>query len=134
MPFVIASTIMLAVGTGLLTTFHPNMPDGKWIGYQILLGLGIGFGFQMPNLAVQCTLTLEDVPTGVALAFTAQFLGGSVILAAAQNVFEKRLRGNIASLDTPGFDTTIAIDAGISRLHQVVPPEYLQPVVLAYME
>lgn len=132
MPFVIASTILLAIGTGLLTTFYPSMPEGKWIGYQILLGLGVGFGFQMPNLAVQCALTLEDVPTGVAVAFTAQFLGGSVLLAAAQSIFEKQLHVNIALLDTPGFDATMAIDAGVSKLRQVVPPKYLHAVILAY--
>lgn len=132
MPFVIASTIMLSVGAGLLTTFYVGVPSAKWIGYQVALGFGIGFGFQQPNLAVQAALPLADVPTGAALVFTAQFLGGSVLLAAAQNTFEMQLRDNIAALNLSGFNAMAAVNAGAAELRSVVPPQYLPQVLAAY--
>jgi hypothetical protein len=134
MPFVLASTVMLSIGSGLITTYHVGIHPAQWMGYQIALGFGIGFGYQQPNIAVQSALPIEDVPTGVALVFTAQFLGGSVILAAAQNTFEKYLHRNMAALKTPGFDATSAINAGVSKLHQLVPPEYLEVVILGYTD
>ncbi|KAL9083507.1 MAG: hypothetical protein Q9165_008488 [Trypethelium subeluteriae] len=132
MPFVFASTIMLSIGAGLLTTFYVGISPAKWIGYQVALGLGIGFGFQQPNLAVQAALPLADVPTGTALVFTAQFLGGSVLLAAAQNTFETQLRSNVAALNLPGFNATAVGNTGASALHSVIPPQYLPKVLAAY--
>ena len=30
----------MSVGSGLLTTLYPRIPDGNWKGYQILCGIG----------------------------------------------------------------------------------------------
>lgn len=37
---------------------------GKWIGYQILFGAGIGMGMQQTIVAAHYLLDLADVPTG----------------------------------------------------------------------
>ena len=34
-PFVIASSVFMAIGAGLLSTFETNTGAGKWIGYQV---------------------------------------------------------------------------------------------------
>jgi hypothetical protein len=36
-----------AIGTGLMSTFDSHTPMSKWIGYQIVAGVGQGSGFQM---------------------------------------------------------------------------------------
>jgi hypothetical protein len=41
-PFLLAAFVMIALGGGLLTTIHPHISDGHWIGYQIF---GIVRGF-----------------------------------------------------------------------------------------
>lgn len=41
---IIGSCIM-SVGAGLLTTFQVDTGEGKWIGYQILHGFGMGLAF-----------------------------------------------------------------------------------------
>jgi hypothetical protein len=77
-PFIWASTVLLPIGAGLLSTFHIDISTAKWVGYEIILGFGIGFGFQQANVAAQVVLPMKDVPTGVAVVFSAMFLGGSV--------------------------------------------------------
>jgi hypothetical protein len=52
-PFMIAGPIVRTIGLGLLTTFQPGTSAGEWIGYQILIGSGIGLGAQLPMIAVQ---------------------------------------------------------------------------------
>lgn len=54
--FFIISSIMMSVGAGLLTTFTPTTGHAKWIGYQVLFGLGLGFGTQQPMNVVQTVL------------------------------------------------------------------------------
>lgn len=41
------ASVLLSVGSGLIATFSPDTSTGKWIGYQILYGVGRGLGLQM---------------------------------------------------------------------------------------
>jgi len=45
-PFMIASSVLMAIGAGLLTTFKVNTGHAEWIGYQALFGIGVGLGMQ----------------------------------------------------------------------------------------
>ena len=38
------SAILMSIGAGLLTTFDVHTGSPKWIGYQVLYGLGFGLG------------------------------------------------------------------------------------------
>ena len=40
-PFMIASSILMSVGAGLLTTFKVNTGHAEWIGYQVIFGFGV---------------------------------------------------------------------------------------------
>jgi hypothetical protein len=55
-PYAIAAPILAACGTGLLSTLEPDSSPMVYIGYQILLGIGIGCGFNQPFIAVQTVL------------------------------------------------------------------------------
>lgn len=76
-PFMILSSVLAAVGAGLITTFGVGTGHAHWIGYQIIYGLGVGFGMQQPIIAAQTVLSLEDIPTGTSLVMFAQTLGSS---------------------------------------------------------
>lgn len=132
MPFVWLSVVFMPIGAGLLTTCYVGMPTAKWIGYQILFGLGLGFGFQQANVAAQASLALKDIPTGVAVVFSAQFLGGAVFVSVGENIFANRLRSNIAALRIPGFDPALAVRTGATELRRVVAPAFLHDVLVAY--
>jgi len=132
MPFVWASVILMPIGVGLLNTFHVGISESKWVGYQFLFGIGVGFGFQQANVAAQAALPLRDVPTGVAVVFSTQFLGGAVFVSVAQNVFTNHLRSNVASLKIPDFGPELAVRAGATELRKLVAPDFLHGVLVAY--
>jgi MFS transporter, DHA2 family, glioxin efflux transporter len=67
MPFMIVAGAMSAIGVGLLYTLAIGSSSAKWIGYQVLAGLGLGLGFQVPVSAVQATLPQIDIPSGSAM-------------------------------------------------------------------
>jgi hypothetical protein len=46
-PVALFASVLLSIGSGLMSTFSPTTSTGKWIGYQIIYGVGRGLGVQM---------------------------------------------------------------------------------------
>lgn len=130
-PFMIASSVILTIGAGLLSTLRTDSGHSKWIGYQAMFGMGVGLGMQQTMIAVQASLPLADVPTATALMMFAQTLGGAVFISVGQNVFTNQLVNNV-QIDAPGVDPSLVLRVGATMLRQVVPPESLQNVLQAY--
>lgn len=61
-PWMVASTVCMALGSGLITTFQVDTRIAKWLGYQVIAGAGFGMGIQTPLIVVQTILSLDDVP------------------------------------------------------------------------
>jgi MFS family permease len=131
-PFMILSAAVVPIATGLFTTFHTDTGHAKWIGYQVLIGFGIGLGMQQSSMAAQTCLPKIDVPTGVSLMFFAQQLGGTVFVSVGQNILSTRLISGLAAARIPGLDPGIVVNAGATNIRNVVRPEYLGAVLKAY--
>ncbi|OJJ44353.1 hypothetical protein ASPZODRAFT_101369 [Penicilliopsis zonata CBS 506.65] len=132
-PFLLLGTILSAVGIGLITTFTPTTNLPKWLGYQVLYGLGLGVGMQQPNVAAQTVLPRQDVPTGIALLMFMQSLGGSLFLSVGENVFTNRLIGDLSSLSLQGVDVVqVVLGSGATDLRDKVAAQDLPPVLAAY--
>ena len=51
--FMIVGMAIFTVGAGLLTTLGVDTTVGKWIGYQLLCGIGMGVNLQVPRSRFQ---------------------------------------------------------------------------------
>ncbi|KAJ5286817.1 hypothetical protein N7478_002503 [Penicillium angulare] len=131
-PFLYAGVVLLSVGAGLIYTFTPITGHSKWIGYQFIYGLGLGFGFQQANVAVQTCLPPADVAVGASLLMFSQQLNGAVFLAIAQTLFTNFLNENLASV--PGVDAAKIIAAGATTLREYVPESKLDAVLDGYSD
>jgi hypothetical protein len=129
-PSLIIGPCIMAVGEGLLSTFKPDTPSSKWIGYQFLTGYGLGFGFQTVNLAIQTVLPKEEIPTGVAIIFFAQQLGGAIFVSVGQTILSTLLVSRLSHI--PGLDATMIVKTGATELVKVVPSEFLSVVINTY--
>lgn len=56
--------IVFTIGAGMLYLLKVDSPSAKWIGYQILSGIGGGAAVQIPFIAVQVVLDQKDMPVG----------------------------------------------------------------------
>lgn len=130
-PFVIASSVLMSVGAGMLSTLKPSSGPGEWIGYQILFGLGVGFGMQQTLLAVQTVLKKEDIPIGTAIVMFSQTLGGALFISVAQNVFTNQLLLNLKQV-VPGLDPAMVLATGYTSLKTVIPQQFYAGVQTAY--
>jgi hypothetical protein len=128
----IVGVCIMTVGTGLITTLQVDSANGKWIGYQILIGFGMGMTFQAPNLAAQTVLTNRDVPVGTSLMFFGQLLGGAIFISVGQNVLNTELLKRLSSL--PGFNPALLFSEGATGLISQLPDAIRPAVLLGYNE
>ncbi|KAJ7618867.1 MFS transporter [Mycena polygramma] len=130
-PFMLASSVIMAVGTGLITTLKVDSGHTKWIPYQIICGFGAGLGMQQPMLAAQNVLVLKDVPQGTSIIMFSQTLGGALFISIAQNVFTNKLVSGLLA-KVPGVSPVLVLSAGATSLKSAVAPEFLAGVLEAY--
>ena len=130
-PFIYVATILMSIGAGLLTTFESNTGHSMWIGYQVIYGLGVGFGMQQPLITVQTVLSLDDIPTGTALVMFVQTFGGALFVSVAQNVFNNRLIQELV-VEARGVDPYVILHVGATSLKNAVPSDLLAGVQAAY--
>lgn len=160
-PFMIFGTVLLSIGSGLLTTLQVNTSEGKWFGYQILVsrlcslrftvppsiqehgkltnaffpqqyGFGMGCTFQGPNLAAQTVLPTVDVPIGTSIMFFSQLLGGAIFISVASNVLDNELIKRLAGI--PGVNPRQILSEGATSLLEGVPEGSIGAVLAAYNE
>lgn len=130
-PFMILSSVLMAIGAGLLSTFQTDTGSGKWIGYQIIFGIGVGIGLQQSLISVQTVLHIDDVPVGTSAIIFAQTLGGALFISISQNVFTNRLVTGLATA-APTINPGIVLSAGATSLKDAIPADLLPGVLVAY--
>ncbi|KAI0435857.1 MFS general substrate transporter [Xylaria telfairii] len=130
-PFMYGLLVFASVGAGLMTTFTVNISTGKWIGYQILYGFGVGLGRQQALVAVQAVLPRQEAPTGTAIVLFAQMFGGALFVSVAQNLFTNHLVSGLAGI--PGVNVIEITSAGATDITKLITdPTTLHRVQIAY--
>ncbi|GKZ81332.1 hypothetical protein AnigIFM56816_005847 [Aspergillus niger] len=135
-PFLIGSTAFFCIGAGLLTLYTTGISTGKWIGYQILTGVGVGAGFQIPMTAIQTTLEQADVPIGSAAVIFFRSLGGAIFISVGESSFENSLVKQISET-APDVSRRLIVDAGATAFRTALADagqtDELEVVLDAYM-
>ena len=122
----IMTSILTPIAAGLLTTLQVNQSLGSLIGYQALLGVGTGLGFQGPQVAAQTVLSARDSSVGVAMIIFAQNFGPAIFISVAQTIFTEELQARL------GTDATSLTSVGLSDLTQSFPSADIQLVIEGY--
>lgn len=129
-PFMWLGATTFTIAAGLMHTLQLKSPKGMWVGFQVLAGAGAGAAFQMPLLAVQCSVAEADVPVGNAMVGFFMTLGASISVSVAQNIFSNSLGRGLSGI--PGLNPQQIIDAGATGVRRVTPPQMLTYVLQAY--
>ena len=67
------------------------------------------------NIAIQTVLPKEQIAAGISLGVMVRTLSGSIAVSICQNVFEQKLRRNLAGI-LPNSDSSIISGSGITTL------------------
>ena len=130
-PFLWVGSAIYTIGSGLLYTLQVDTGAGKWIGYQILGGVGIGSTQQLSAIAIQAVLLPRDMPIGNALIVFFQNFAGSLSISIAENLFTNALERRLSQV-VPQLDPERIIDAGATNIRSVVSTTFLPLVLDAY--
>jgi hypothetical protein len=68
-PFMTAGSTLSAISCGLFYSMDIGTSSGKWIGYQIISGVGVGIGFQTTIIVAQANAKAEDMSSVTAMIF-----------------------------------------------------------------
>jgi len=133
-PFLVASPVFLAVGSGLLYSLDTNTSNAKIIGYQILSGIGVGLGMQNALIAIQ--VEFNDQPGIISQATSmgtfGQFLGGTIGLGIAEPVFASELSKYLAKY-APNAPAAI-VKQSPTAIYTHLPAAQIPGVVHSYTE
>ena len=147
--------MLIAVGNGLVSTFDPATSEGRWVGYQILLGAGSGSALQMvgfalcfqsglfsaasadrqfrpkPMIAVQNTLQPVQIPVAMALLMFSQTFGGALFLSFSDTIFTNSLKALIPTY-APSVNAMTVVNAGANGFRSLISGSNLVSVLVAY--
>lgn len=118
-PLIIGATALMTVGAGLVTTFDIDTVFRKWFGYQIIVGLGSGVGFNVPLVAVQTVLSMEDIPIGSVTVMFFQTLGAALFIAVGQAVFQNGLIDGLKKYASE-LDPEVMVNTGATAIRGVL--------------
>ncbi|PSN59688.1 putative MFS transporter [Corynespora cassiicola Philippines] len=113
-PFLITGPAVATIGGGLLSTLNRSSTSGEWIGYQIILGIGVGACLTIPLMLAGVVVEQKDVSTATAMIIFAQSIGGAILLAAAQGIFQNELV-RLLQKPVPELDAVEILSLGASE-------------------
>lgn len=131
LPFSIACGILTAISCGLLSMLGPHTAIAKWIGFQILGGVGRGLGIQMPIIAIQNLLPKSQASVAMSLLIFSQTFGGALFLALSQTVFNTGLSSALQKY-APEVSAQTVLAAGATGVRGAVSEAVLPHVLQAY--
>lgn len=156
-PVSVFGAVCATIASGLIYTFNDHTPNGQWIGYQVLGGLGWGLAFQVPIITGQATAPPEDlaevtavilckyIPQSICLipelngsltipllTVVFQTVGGAFLVSAAQSAFVNVI-ANTLPTSAPGVDPQLVIGTGATELRNVFSADEVSGILVAYM-
>lgn len=132
-PIMVVGSILSAVASGLIYTLQIDSPSREWIGFQVLLGIGIGAIFQIPATAAQSVVDSEDLSSVSSMVLFFQTIGGSLWVSAAQAGFANRLIASLPSV-APNVNPALVLATGATELRNVFTPQQVSGILIAYMD
>jgi len=133
-PFFMVGGMCLIAASALVTfTFTIDTPMAKWFGYEVLLGLGVGFCIIANVVPGQTLLREEYHSIANGLTFLSSMLGSSVSMPVSSTIFNQILTKKIIALGLPA-EFAAAVLHNPSRIHHDVPADLLPQVLEAMME
>ncbi|KAF7538400.1 hypothetical protein G7054_g2975 [Neopestalotiopsis clavispora] len=131
-PLLLASAGVATIGIGLCYTFDRQTPQRFWIGAQVLAGVPLGIGFQLPVIISQASVLPADLSPATAIQLFFQLIGGALFVTASQSAFVNRLLTLLPST-APSVPPALVVQTGASALRQTFSVDEIDGVLLAYM-
>ncbi|CAG7972926.1 unnamed protein product [Penicillium olsonii] len=131
LPSVLFGSALACIGYGLLSMLTPTHSIAKRIGFQILVGVGLGSCNSVPMMAVQNLMAPAQMSVAMANLVFCLNMGASLFLQLSTVIFSQSLLKALPKY-APGVDPKVIVQAGATHYRQVISKEALPGVIMAY--
>jgi MFS transporter, DHA2 family, glioxin efflux transporter len=132
-PLMAFGGVLASIGSGLIYTLAIDSASSKWIGYQALVGIGLGLIFQIPVIVTQAIVSPSDLSSATAIILFFQTIGAAVWISAAQAGFTNKMLKVLPHF-APGVDAAKVIATGATDLRHTFSAEQIGGILDAYMQ
>ncbi|PVH92289.1 putative MFS transporter [Periconia macrospinosa] len=130
-PPLMLGALVTVAGSAVVYTLNLSSSSGQWIGYQIIIGLGIGISMEVALVANQQQLAPDDITSMIGMTMFFELLGGVVFVSAGQALFTNGMLHSLRNL-APGLDGKGVVDAGPLRIRDAFSDQVFA-VLSSYM-
>ncbi|KAF9887633.1 hypothetical protein FE257_009726 [Aspergillus nanangensis] len=130
--YIALGSAIFTVGAGLIATLDIGSPAAKYLGYQVVLGLGQGLAIQTPVITGQAFSETADITSVTAIVLFFQMMGGTVFVSLAQAVFANRLLAAL-SVHAPSVAAGRVLATGATELSHAFGGDVLPGIIRSYM-
>ncbi|KAI1817360.1 MFS gliotoxin efflux transporter glia [Poronia punctata] len=130
--FLTVSAAALAIGAGLVYTLDAGSTLGEIVGYQIIVGFGIGGGIQVPVTAAQAFSPPSDIATVTTVILFFQLVSGAIWVSVSQAILNNRLIASLAA-SAPHISAQEVFRVGATDITKIFHGADLDHVVDAYL-
>lgn len=131
--FMVVGSVLTTIGAGLVFTLDIGSSSGKWIGYQVIAGVGSGLSFQVPIIVAQGVADPADVSSISAIILFFQTISGAVFISIAQVLFTNKLLQSVAA-NVSGVNPALVVITGATELRDKWSGETLMGILRSYMD
>ncbi|KAL6233344.1 hypothetical protein BDW75DRAFT_242144 [Aspergillus navahoensis] len=124
LPWNLGGSALAAIGYGLMSMLKLTTSSSKWIGYQILYGVGSGAMTSAPYVAVQNLVPASQIPIAMAIIIFCQNMVGAIFLVAANTIFSNGLRAHLQKHRAEiGVNPETILEAGVTSIRRILAGE-----------
>ena len=131
-PFLLLGALAGTIGVSGIYTFDANTSAPTWVGLEILTAVGIGLALQVPMIANQAAVGLDDIPAATSISLFMENLGTSLFVAAGETAFTNGLITGLKST-APNVNPALVVSAGITQLRASFSSTDLPGILEAYL-
>ncbi|KAL2799254.1 major facilitator superfamily domain-containing protein [Aspergillus keveii] len=133
LPLLTLGGILCTIASGLLYTLDISSSAAEWIGYQAMAGIGIGIAIQVPMIASQAVVEMQDLSAISSMVLFFQCIGGAIFVQAGQAAFSNRLV-SVVQEAMPGISTHLITATGATELRAAFMGRELDVVLDGYVQ
>ncbi|GAA5904232.1 MDR family MFS transporter [Sporobolomyces salmoneus] len=118
---------LTSIGAGLFSTMTDSTSTGKWVGFQMIAGSGMGALYMLSFIGSQVLAKPEDRPKASALVCFFQIWSATVAVSASEAIYQNSFKNGVSQI--PGIDAVRVVESGVSEFRNVVEAQYLPAVI-----
>ncbi|KAI0197883.1 MFS gliotoxin efflux transporter glia [Astrocystis sublimbata] len=130
--FLVVAATAITIGAGLIYTLDGDSTLGEIVGFQLLVGFGIGSGIQVPVTAAQAFSAPEDIPILTTAILFFQLVSGAIWVSVSQAILNNSLITSLAA-SAPDLSPQLVFQVGATEIRSTFHGADLDHILQAHL-